>query len=199
MEPQEKQLHQHLKGALEQVVSFTEPAWSALEEKLNPHQYQKGDYIFHAEDTNIEMHFLLNGLVRLCYLRNDGKEFNKSFLKPGDTVASIGMLINKRPPRFSAQCLKDSATLSVPYETIRHLFDTFPCWDRLGRILFAKLALKKELREEQLLMDDATQRYQLFMDQFGSLAEEIPLYQVASYLGITDVALSRIRKRLGLV
>ena len=58
------------------------------------------------------------------------------------------------------------------------------------------IVLKKQRREQQLLTDTPTQRYESFMSEFGSVAADIPLFQIAAYLGITDVSLSRIRKRL---
>ena len=54
-------------------------------------------------------------------------------------------------------------------------------------------------REAELLMLDAEARYRAFLEQRGDLAARIPLHHVASYLGITNVALSRIRARMGLV
>jgi hypothetical protein len=61
-----------------------------------------------------------------------------------------------------------------------------------------RLALKKQRREEHLLTEDATQSYKRFLEEFGPLADEIALYQVAAHIGVTYVALSRIRKRLNL-
>jgi hypothetical protein len=54
---------------------------------------------------------------------------------------------------------------------------------------------RQSRREAELLLLDAAQRYQSFLEEFRALANRIPLHQVASYIGITNVALSRLRRR----
>jgi CRP-like cAMP-binding protein len=58
------------------------------------------------------------------------------------------------------------------------------------------VAIRKERREGEFLLDSAEQRYQRLLTEQPELAERLPLYHLASYLGVTDVALSRIRRRL---
>jgi CRP-like cAMP-binding protein len=78
------------------------------------------------------------------------------------------------------------------------LADKYPGWGALARKILERLALKKERREASFLLLSARQRYEEFLLEFGGEAKEIPLKHVAMYLGITDVALSRIRKEMGL-
>ena len=66
-------------------------------------------------------------------------------------------------------------------------------WERLGRLLTEQLYIKKEQREAEFLLDDAPTRYRNFQKQYPGLEDRLPQYHVASYLGITPVALSRIR------
>jgi CRP-like cAMP-binding protein len=79
---------------------------------------------------------------------------------------------------------------------LNEFYDRHACWERLGRKNAEQLVLIKEAREKELLLDSLEVRYQRFLQEFPGLADRIPQYHIASYLGVTDVALSRIRKKI---
>ncbi len=156
----------------------------------------KGEHLFHAGELAADFYFVLHGVVRLYYSTDQGKEFNKSFLGAGDVAGCLISLSRAQPCRFSLQALSEGQVLCLSGDLLQKAYKRHPAWERLGRIFMESLALKKEMREASLLLDDAQQRYQSFLRDYSVLAEQIPLYHIASYLGITDVALSRIRARL---
>jgi hypothetical protein len=96
-----------LKTWLEKLIPLSDNAWEAFTEKGQFHQFKNGDYVFQIGLPETRMHFLRNELVRLFYLREDGKKFNKSFIKSDDVVASIDRAFYNRPPSYSAHCLND--------------------------------------------------------------------------------------------
>ena len=106
--------------------------------------------------------------------------------------------ILNRPGPFFTQTLTDCVTASIDYSRLIDLADSYTGWNLLIRKLLERLALKKERREASFLIMSARQRYEQFLLEFGSEADDIPLKHVAMYLGITDVSLSRIRKEMGL-
>ncbi|QTH42550.1 Crp/Fnr family transcriptional regulator [Cohnella sp. LGH] len=125
-----------------------------------------------------------------------GDEYNKSFCSAHDFIASYGSLLAGVPSRISIQALADSLLLTIRYSDFRSLYDRQLCWERLGRLLIERLYVKKELREREFLALSAEARYLKFLERYGHLETAIPQYHIASYLGITPVALSRIRKKL---
>ena len=84
----------------------------------------------------------------------------------------------------------------LPNQLLYKLYERHACWERLGRKNAENLALVKESREKELLLDSLEIRYRRFLKEFPGLADRIPQYHIASYLGVTDVALSRIRKKI---
>jgi CRP-like cAMP-binding protein len=99
------------------------------------------------------------------------------------------------PARFSIQALEESHLLVCNLQPVVELFDQHRCWERLGRKLAEQLYIKKETREAEFLLDDAETRYNNFQRAYPGLEHRLAQYHVASYLGITPVALSRIRRR----
>ncbi|MCF6438757.1 Crp/Fnr family transcriptional regulator [Pseudoalteromonas luteoviolacea] len=160
--------------------------------------YQPKSHIFVSQDIVKDVHFLLSGFGRYYYIDIDGKEFNKSLVKPGGAFTSIGSLIAHSPSPFSAQALSECEIASISYQDLIRFAEQNSQWSTFVRRLYERLALKKERREASLLLLDAQQRYEQFLDEFGKDSELIALNQIAMYLGITDVSLSRIRKKMGL-
>ena len=155
-----------------------------------------GDVIFAAGDRLSEFHFVMSGLVRYYYLTKDGRELNKSFVSGGGVATSLSSFLEDKRAPFFVQSLEGTTLVSMPMETVRRLRREHGEWDVLVNRLISDLALKKERREASFLLRDATERYQDFLAEFGDVAPRLPQYHIASYLGITPVALSRIRSRL---
>ena len=89
--------------------------------------------------------------------------------------------------------------LQIRFERMFELFERDRHWERFGRKAAEYQTLLNEEREAEFLLDDATVRYVRFGEQYPDLEKRITQYHVASYLGITNVALSRIRKKLGCI
>jgi len=185
--------------AIRQVVShLVSPPDAEMDRFLGPfgtRSLEQGDYFQRAGEASGEMAFVNAGLLRFFYQTADGKEFNKSFIPENQFAAAYSAYLTNRPARFSIQALEDSHLLVADLPGVVALFDRHRCWERMGRILAEQLYIKKETREAEFLLDDAETRYRNFQQTYPGLEERLPQYHVASYLGITPVALSRIRRR----
>src|SRR5690349_8512764 len=86
--------------------------------------------------------------------------------------------------------------LVISYKHLQHLFANSPAWERFGRIATENLYVASQLRSEMLLLEKPAERYVNMTMTQTQLLERVPLYHLASYLGIKQPSLSRIRKRL---
>lgn len=154
--------------------------------------------IFKAGDDIKKVHFLVQGVGRYFYIDANGNEKNKSLVRAGGAFTSLSSLIYRHKSPFYAQTLTSCVTLNIDYKALIELSEKFVGWSRFMRCAYERLALKKEKREADFLLLDATQRYQEFINEFGEEGQQIPLRHVAMYIGVTDVSLSRIRKQMGL-
>ncbi|MBY4675329.1 Crp/Fnr family transcriptional regulator [Marinobacterium arenosum] len=187
-------LHQ----ALAAVVPLSGSAWQAAEPLFSRCRFEADEHLLSAGRPVDQLLFLTSGLARYYYLNRDGREFNKSFCGPGQVASSVLSLVTGEPAPFHIQALAPAECLSLRYTDFLMLADSQADWNRLYRRMLELLVIKKERREADFLLLSAEQRYQKFLAEFGQLAGQIPNYHIASYLGITEVALSRIRRRMGL-
>ncbi|MET0051737.1 MAG: Crp/Fnr family transcriptional regulator [Candidatus Thiodiazotropha sp.] len=170
-------------------------------EKVRPlcveRTYAKGENLLDAGEVADGVFFLCSGLVRFFYLTQDGREFNKSFSTESQFAGAIQSSHAPEPGRFYMQALEPTQTLKISLQGLQDLYRQSLPWANLGRLYMESLAVRKTRREAGFLLDSAEQRYRDFLQQEPLLVQRLPLYHIASFLGITDVALSRIRKRIG--
>jgi CRP-like cAMP-binding protein len=140
---------------------------------------------------------VLRGVVREYYLSDDGVERTRGFALPGDFFGSLSDALTARPARVFVRTESPSTLLLFPWERLRALAAASLPWERLLAQVVERLYLRKAQREFELLALDAMGRYQSLLAQHPGLEAVVPGQLIASYLGITGVHLSRLRRRLG--
>lgn len=171
-------------------------SWRQLQALIQPKRLEPGQSWQRAGETPRAIALLSSGLLRMFYLRSDGREFNKAFIRSGQWVGALDALVVDEPSRITIQALRASELLTLSYPEFDALCDRDLYWSRFARKLVERTYVVKVRREASLLLDSAEQRYRSFLRDYADVENDIADYQIASYLGITPVALSRIKKRL---
>ena len=180
------------------VVPFTQDDLRAAQPYTQFKTYEPNAYLFSAGDVVRDVHFLLEGIGRYFYIDREGKERNKSLVRKGGAFSSVSSLVDERPSPFFTQALTECTVGSIEYDRLIELSETHRHWGEFLRRIFERLVIKKETREAGFLLLSARERYEAFLAEFGDDSSRISLRQIAMYLGVTDVTLSRIRKEMGL-
>ena len=139
---------------------------------------------------------VLEGLVRHYYVDPKGRESVKAFRGPGELSAPYAEIILKKPSRTFIQALAPTRLLSFDVERFEALAGHSLEVSRLARRFVELHFVGKEQREYEFLQLSAEERYRKFCAEQPQHLNQIPQHQVASYIGITPVALSRIRARV---
>ncbi|SHM73987.1 Crp/Fnr family transcriptional regulator [Gracilibacillus kekensis] len=188
--------HQAIFKSFSQLTDIPELEWHYLKSKIKWHSVRKGDLLVQAGEVSDRIYFCHSGVFRMFYLKEDGDEFNKSFVQEGQFFTSYSSVISSIPSYFAIQALENAVVASFTYKVLLQLYERHHCWEVVGRKLIEQLYIKKETRERQLLLHSAEERYHLFLEEFPGLEDRITQYHIASYLGISPVSLSRIRGQL---
>lgn len=167
-----------------------------LEANIRAVSLDAGAFLVRQGEYAPNLYFICEGLVKMYYITADGKEFVKSFISEGQISGSLSSLMDGRESTFSIVCLEPVKAEVVSYDVFQKLVEADPEMLRFGYRFFQTLALKKELREHSFLCLTPQDRYQQFMEDNAQLADRVTQADIARYLGITPVALSRIRGRL---
>ncbi|WP_426416003.1 Crp/Fnr family transcriptional regulator [Aestuariirhabdus sp. LZHN29] len=169
--------------------------WVDLEAEIGELPLHKGDLLLQPGEQPLMAYLVCEGLCRTYYLSHEGKEFTKHFHGPGDLLAPLAELLQGELSRGFIHAVTPARVLTLPYHSLTRRYQEDRCWLELGRRLAEYIFLQKEAREFELLQLSADQRYDRYLDRFAVLAEKPPQYMIASYLGITPVALSRLLSR----
>lgn len=189
-------MHKQLTQLLQSISTIPESELAKVQEIFRPVQLAKGDFFARAGERPQTLGFVTSGLLRLYYIDPDGDEFSKSFCDENSFVAAYSALLTGVPSRIFIEALEDSTLLVANYDAYQALSEGHLCWQIVNRKIAETLFIKKELRESELLLDDAQTRYLRFQAEYPGLDGRLKKYQIASYLGITPVSLSRIRTQL---
>ncbi|MFD0697914.1 Crp/Fnr family transcriptional regulator [Paenibacillus sp. GCM10027628] len=162
---------------------------------FTPITMDKNEHLLLAGERTEHLYFCLSGSFRMYYSTYDGKERIKAFCGADDFITSYSSLLTGSPSSLSIQALQPAKLIQAYYPDFLALTLEDPVWERLARLITEGMYLKKERREMQLLTLSAEERYACFQQEFGTWEARIPQYYIASYLGITPVALSRIRSK----
>lgn len=154
-----------------------------------------GETLFSQDDAHPFIYVVRQGLLKFTYLDEQGIEWTKSIVAEGQFFASLAALRSGQAS-FSVNAIETSVLERLPYGTLEQLADRDLGWSRMVRHALMFFAERKERRERQFLTMSAEARYRLLLDEEPHLAARTPQKDLAAYLGITPVGLSRIAKRV---
>jgi CRP-like cAMP-binding protein len=140
-----------------------------------------------------------DGLVKAYYHTRHGKDFIKSFIGAGEAIGSMQALVAGHACSFSIMALEPTSVVEIKPAALLNAVAQQPELAQWLNQLLLKLTMKKEVREFEFLCLTAEERYLRLHEHQQELLARVTQQDIAQYLGITPVALSRIRKRCGFV
>ncbi len=160
-----------------------------------PRLLRNKEFFLRAGDRATETGVVLQGLLREYFISSDGTERTKAFVRESQSTGSLADLLSGRPSRAFIVAEEPARLLTLDYEELRAMIARSPEWIGWSvRLLELAFAGKAE-REYELLGLDAAERYAILSDRFPGLESRVAAKHIASYLGITPVYLSRLRRR----
>ena len=158
----------------------------------------KGELYLTDGETWNTFAIIAKGLFRLYYIDEAGNEHTKGFFTEGQILAPHVPSAVDTAVNFYIDSFEPSEVLSADYWKIREHLDSRD-WGKSIRISMLENLLEEKIEREYCwLMLDAETRYLRFIENHPDIAKRLPLYIIANYLGMTDVTLSRIRKKIKL-
>ena len=184
-------LHEYLNS----ITSLSKETWHEVKLLFTETKLQKGDFFSVEGEIAKKIGFLSQGILRAFYRGSGGIEYNKHFFTAPCMAGAYSSLITSKPNLINQQALSDCTLWVADYKALCKLYDVHADLERIGRKLAELYFVNKEQREIEIVLLDASKRYQIFQEQYPGLEQLIPQYHIASYLGISPTQLSRIRNK----
>lgn len=155
---------------------------------------KKGDRIVEVGEKQRQIPFLVSGVLRGFVVDENGQDITDCFAwKCGDIVRGCNGL--RDPSQINIEALTDCELIQVPASVLEDLLERDPKLVQAYNIVLAK-ALKEHWETKRTLYLSAMQRYQWFLNTYPGLIDSVSNKHIASFLGMTPVTLSRLRRRL---
>ncbi|MEL6676818.1 MAG: Crp/Fnr family transcriptional regulator [Bacteroidota bacterium] len=181
-----------MKEAISSHIKFSDESYDLLINIATERKAGKNQLIFHPNKPTNKILFLKKGLLR-GYRIIDGKEHTHHFYFANWFVTDFSSFLTEEPSHIYIEAIEDSAFFEFQKQDLLNLYATSHQLETLGRIIAerAYLATVQKLENMQLLT--LTEKYQLLMKTHPSLIQRVPQKQLASYLGVSEQSLSRIK------
>lgn len=191
-----EQILQGLKDHIDEFALLSADAWNELEQIVRISDLKNEDFLVREGGLATDEVYLARGILRAFYRSYDGEEVNVAFFTENHILPPHYFRTKNRISQLNIQALSDAIIVkfdSVQFTDLRVKHESL---FKYGNLVVERELDNKTQREILLLTKSAEERYQAFRELYPGLENYISQYQVASYLGITPVSLSRIRKSL---
>lgn len=156
----------------------------------------KGTPLLQKGQVAGEYYILESGLVRSFVHDYDGNEITTDFFVRNEIVIVPVSLFQRAPSEETLVTVTNTVLWKMPFEEFQQLFHSIPGFSEWGRLWFTHQLFCTKQRSLEMITTTATDRYLKLMKEKPEIIRHVPLKQIASYLGITDTSLSRIRKEI---
>ncbi|MGK9123903.1 Crp/Fnr family transcriptional regulator [Olivibacter sp. SA151] len=155
--------------------------------------FKKKDHLLRLNETNKSIYFILKGGVRTYYINEHGDDITSWLLFENDLAISVYSFFSQQPSFEAIEALDDCVTLTLSHDALSVLYQQHVEFNYIGRYLTEQYYIRSEAKANSLRMMSATERYLDLLKSQPLLLNRVSLGHVASYLGITQSTLSRIR------
>jgi CRP-like cAMP-binding protein len=184
-----------IKRYLTQKLEITTQEWSIFSSLITKKELNKSTIFLSKNEIEKHLSFVEVGTIRF-YVPYEETDLTFAFIFENDFVCAYDSFLTQKPCMYNAETLTKTTLWQLSYDNLKKLYTQLPKSNVFGRLLTEEIYLKKAQRELSLLTKSPEERYLELFNSRPQLIKTIPLKYIATYIGITPQALSRIRKRI---
>lgn len=181
---------------LQSEFNITKETFEVLQTLSSKIELKTGEYIVEQGKKSNKVAILVSGLMRAHCTLESGKEITKNIFSPISFVGPLAAIIEDKPSLLSYEALVDSEVLEVNFQEFLKKAKTDVKISNFYNAILEYVFILYERKQLEMMSSNATQRYEELKKRIPNIEDLIPQYQIASYLNISPVQLSRIRKEI---
>ncbi|GAC1424578.1 MAG: Crp/Fnr family transcriptional regulator [Flavisolibacter sp.] len=180
---------------LDSIYPMTDSLKQNLATIIKCKELPKKSFLLKAGHISKNIYFITKGLLRCFYIK-DNHEICSWFMKEGDVIVSVESFFSQKESYESIQALEDCILYYIGYEELQLIYQKYPEFNFIGRRMIEKYYTLSEQRLFSIRMQRSQERYDYLMNHHSELILRVPAKYLASYLGITEVTMSKIKGRM---
>jgi CRP/FNR family transcriptional regulator, anaerobic regulatory protein len=184
-----------LSGYLKDFEKYSDSFKEELENLFTLKEFSKGDHIFRQGDVCRHLFYIKKGLVRIYYYSNKGKEITLWFSSEDTLITAIDSFYNHKPTRDNCEALEDMVVYTISHSQLDTLLNN-KYGAQIAFYIIYEVTRKMADLIDSIRFRSAEERYTSIIINHPAILQRVSLGQIASYLGITQETLSRIRGKI---
>jgi CRP-like cAMP-binding protein len=185
----------YIKEYIERLTKLSEQEWQVISSYFVKKEFPKGTKLIKVGDTEQYLSFIEKGIVRY-YIPGVDDELTFGFSFDKEFTCAFDSFLTQFPSEYEQEALSKIIVWRISYNDLQKIYMQTQTGNYWGRLIAESLFLSKSKREISLLKYSAKERYLELFTNKTNIIKQIPLKYVASYIGITPQALSRIRRQI---
>jgi CRP-like cAMP-binding protein len=186
---------ERLRTILNEKVAISENDWDFITSKLQTKDFKRKEFLIQSNTIEQNIYFIVTGVFRI-YLELPDKDITLDFGFPDKLISSYSSFLTQTPSVVCIQSLTKSKVTFITREDLQDIYNNTSCGVSMGRVFAEEFFMYKSKRELSFMKDSPTERYLNLFKEQPNLIQEISQKYLASYIGITPQALSRIRSKI---
>ncbi len=155
-----------------------------------------GEFFVELHSERRKVAYIQRGIMRAYYVKNDGEERTVMFRWEKHTIGAFEILLENKPSSQVIQALEDCKIWEIDYDILQDFLDRHPKFEKARKHMLQSMLVEALKRVETFVVESPEDRYKKLLKEQSEISDRVQDKHIASFLGITPVSLSRIRKRI---
>lgn len=183
----------NIKEVISNYVEINDNEWIYYSSLFRVKEIKKKEIILTEGNICQDIFFVVNGLLRVFFVDNDGEEKTFHFSLENTFAADYESFLKKTPSNYSVQALEDTTVVLMSYEMLHDGYKKLRNGEKLGRLLAEEYFFIFNDKIQSIYTKTPIERYNNLQIKFPQILQRIPQHYIASYLNISSVHLSRLK------
>lgn len=185
---------EQIKQVMQQMIRISEPELNEFLSKAITKTFKRQDVLSKPGVIPNEIFFINKGIVRVVITDNEGLEHSIHFALENQFIADYSNFIQKQSSLYTLQALEETQVVILPRNAIEWGYENLTEGQKMGRLIAEFYFIYQDNRIKNTYARTAKERYDGISEVFPNIHNRVPQHMIASYLGITPVHLSRLKK-----
>jgi CRP-like cAMP-binding protein len=185
---------EQIKQVVKQMINISEDELNNFLSKAITKTFKRQEILSKPNEIPNEIFFINKGLIRVIINDNEGNEHTIHFALENQFIADYSNYIQKEPSIYSLQSLEETQVIILPRSTIEWGYKNLIDGQKMGRLIAEYYFIYQNNRIKNMYVRSPKHRYDTITEIFPNIHNRVPQHMIASYLGISPIHLSRLKK-----
>lgn len=185
---------EQIRQVMRQMIDVSEDELNEFLSVAITKTFKRQEILSRPDSIPNEIFFINKGIIRVLITDNEGTEHTIHFALENQFIADYSNFIQGQPSIYSLQTLEETEVVILPRTAIEWGYKNLTDGQKMGRLIAEYYFIYQDDRIKNLYVRTPKQRYDSITDVFPNIHNRVPQHMIASYLGITPIHLSRLKK-----